>query len=61
MSADFETCPVGTMARLRHVEEIAAKAIKRWDSQLFHGDAHTAALIRELRVATGYVETTEEC
>ena len=28
MSADFETCPVGTLARLRRVDEAAAKVIK---------------------------------
>lgn len=27
MSADFETCPVGTMARLRRVEEAAREVV----------------------------------
>ena len=27
MSADFETCPVGTMARLRRVEELALNVV----------------------------------
>ncbi len=56
MSADFETCPVGTMAKLRRVEEAAAKVIKRWDSPLWRHDPPTASLIHELRIATGYVD-----
>ena len=56
MSADFETCPVGTMARLRRVEEAAAKVIKRWDSPLWRVHTDTASLIHELRLATGYVD-----
>lgn len=61
MSAYFEKCPVGTMAKLRRVEEAAAKVIKRWDSPLWRVHTDTASLIHELRLATGYVETTEEC
>lgn len=61
MSADFETCPVGTMAKLRRIEEAAAKVIKRWDSPMLRVTIDTAFLIDELRRATGYVETTEEC
>ena len=56
MSADFETCPVGTMARLRRVDEAAAKVIKRWDSPLWRVHTSTAALIHELRLATEYVD-----
>lgn len=56
MSADFETCPVGTLARLRRVEEAAAKVIKRWDSPLWKAHTSTASLIHELRLATGYVD-----
>lgn len=30
MSADFETCPIGTMARLRRVEEAARKVVESY-------------------------------
>lgn len=30
MSADFETCPVGTLARLRRVEEAARKVVESY-------------------------------
>ncbi len=56
MSAYFEKCPVGTMAKLRRVEEAAAKVIKRWDSPLWRVHTDTASLIHELRLATGYVD-----
>ena len=56
MSAYFEKCPVGTMAKLRRVEEAAAKVIKRWDSSLWRVYTDTASLIHELRLATGYVD-----
>ena len=56
MSAYFEKCPVGTMAKLRRVEEAAAKVIKRWDSPLWRVNTDTASLIHELRLATGYVD-----
>jgi len=55
VSAYFEKCPVGTMAKLRRVEE-AAKVIKRWDSPLWKVHTSTAALIHELRLATEYVD-----
>lgn len=57
---DFETCPVGTMARLLRVEEAAAKVIKRWDSPLWKAHTSTAELIHELRVATGYVDDSAQ-
>ena len=62
MTADFETCPVGTMARLRRIEEAAAKVIKRWESPLWKWNAHTstAELIHELRDATGYADDFEQ-
>ena len=57
MSAYFEKCPVGTMAKLRRVEEAAAKVIKRWDSPLWKKHTSTAELINELRDATScYVD-----
>ena len=56
MSAYFEKCPVGTMAKLRRVEEAAAKVIKRWDSPLWRVHTDRASLIHELRLATGYVD-----
>ena len=56
MTADFETCPVGTMARLRRIEEAAAKVIKRWDSPMLRVTIDTAFLIDELRRATGYAD-----
>jgi hypothetical protein len=56
MSAYFEKCPVGTMAKLRRVEEAAAKVIKRWDSPLWRVHTSTAELIHELRDATGYAD-----
>jgi len=60
MSADFETCPVGTLARLRRVDEAAAKVIKRWDSPLWRVHTSTAELIHELRDATScYVDDFE--
>ena len=60
MSAYFEKCPVGTMAKLRRVEEAAAKVIKRWDSPLWKAHTSTAELIHELRDATScYVDDFE--
>lgn len=41
MSADFETCPVGTMARLRRVEELALNVVIACETSL---RAFTAAV-----------------
>ena len=34
MSADFETCPVGTMARLRRVEKLARNVVVARETSL---------------------------